>query len=75
MNVSRTCPDCGTEMARGFVPEFTGMGAVAPVWHPGEPKLKHDYVELDSTRAVSITVFRCSTCGLLRRYALDESEE
>jgi hypothetical protein len=72
MSGTRTCPDCGTEMTRGFVPEFTGMGAIAPVWHPGEPKIKHDHVELDPSATIPINVFRCPDCGLLRRYALDE---
>ena len=79
MTVKRTCPDCGTEMVEGFVLEYGTMALAESIWHPGKPKNKnHDPVAIDNTSldyssAIKISVFRCSNCGLLNRYALPES--
>ena len=74
MAVKKQCPDCGTEMTEGFVPEFGTGGLAGPqFWHPGKPKHKHDPrvpEEIDPASIIEISVFRCSNCGLLRRYAL-----
>jgi predicted RNA-binding Zn-ribbon protein involved in translation (DUF1610 family) len=74
-NASKRCPDCGTEMDEGFVPEYGTLGLAPPqFWHPGKPKKKYDSVEVDSAKTIEISVFRCSNCGLLKRYALETSE-
>ena len=66
----KTCPDCETEMTEGF----ETVGPLGPnFWHPGKPKHKYDphvAEELDPSTTIEISVFRCSSCGLLKQYAL-----
>lgn len=81
MSTIPRCPDCETEMEKGFVPDNTFLGALQTVWHPGDPesasssvfgmKLKNrtQTVHVDESGTRKITTYRCPTCGLLRSYA------
>lgn len=81
MSTIPRCPDCETEMEKGFVPDNTFLGALQTVWHPGDPesadrsvfgmKLKNrtQTVHVDESGTRKITTYCCPACGLLRSYA------
>lgn len=71
----QSCPDCGTAMERGFVPDFAYGAITQMVWHRGEPEssrilgMKTGSVKVDKKEFVPITAYRCTGCGVLRFYA------
>lgn len=69
-----TCPDCGSAMEMGFVPDFTWGHAQQMAWHRGEPKPTEllgvkTGVNVSPTQFMPITAYRCSGGGVLRFYA------
>ena len=77
----QVCPDCGTAMEEGFVPDFTYGGIAQMVWHRGEPEsarilgMKTGSVKVDRNEFVPITAYRCTGCGLLRFHAKVPDQE
>lgn len=81
MSTIPRCPDCETEMEKGFVPDNTFLGALQTVWHPGDPESAGDTffgmkvknrtktVHIDESGTRKISTYRCPACGLLRSYA------
>ena len=69
-----TCPDCGTAMEGGFVPDVTYGGYDRAHWHRGEAVPKKFMgipagMAVTGARMIPIRAMRCPTCGLLRLYA------
>ena len=79
MAAPHTCTDCGQELEIGFIPDATHGAVVQSHWHAGEPKKTHFFgikagIKADWSQAVPITAYRCVGCGLLKFYALSESD-
>lgn len=75
----RTCSDCGQELELGFIPDATYGAVVQAHWHAGEPKKASFFglkvgLKADWSQAVPVTAYRCSGCGLLKFYAVSESD-
>jgi hypothetical protein len=70
MNASPTCPDCRTEMERGFVPDHYAT-TIRSHWHPGagDEKTFFGNLKLDSEKMIPIVAYRCPQCGALKLYA------
>lgn len=72
---SRSCPDCGTAMESGYVPDHAHGSVRHLAWYPAEPQNLHilgfktGSLKPDYKRRINITTFRCPDCGLLRFYA------
>ncbi len=79
MNVHK-CPDCGSEMEEGFVPDQGYVTVHQAAWHRGkaEPEISFGLfrsgVRHDKHETVPIIAYRCTTCGLLRFYAQEGDE-
>ena len=77
----QTCPDCGTGMEKGFVPNFFYAAVLQMVWHKGESEpahfmgLKATGIKVDKKEFVPITAYRCTGCGVLRFFAQVPDEE
>jgi len=73
------CPECGSLMEEGFIPDLA-FGAVMQLrWQRGLPKdvkflgLKNG-VTLKSYECEKITARRCTNCGFLKLYAKSTGE-
>ncbi len=70
-----TCPECGSSMEKGFIPDSAhGPSVHKSKWHRGEPgEMKFLGMPLgmktDSEAMYDITAYRCTECGLIRLYA------
>jgi hypothetical protein len=70
-----TCPDCGSAMEEGFIPDCSPGGAIEALWHRGRPAhvlffgFQTSQAKIDMTKVLTITSFRCMKCGLLKSYA------
>ncbi len=70
-----TCPDCGGEMERGFIPDNAYLMVAETYWHKGPPETKKNIfgmasgVRLNLTDMIPISAHRCLKCGLLKLYA------
>ena len=81
MSDEKKCPKCDSDMELGYTTESFSVRVVAHVvvpckWLPGKPNLdQHGAVnqkKTDFSKAVPISMFRCSKCGFLESYATPE---
>jgi len=77
-----TCPDCGSAMEEGFLPDMSYGGHIEGHWHRGraEPYLflglfKRTQPKLDNNKLLTIESFRCTKCGLLKSYAREQHDK
>ena len=82
MSVEVQCPDCGTEMEQGFIPDATQGAVVQTCWHRGTAESKTFLgietgtgIKYDRTNMVPVTACRCTRCGLLKFYAKPKDEK
>jgi hypothetical protein len=73
------CPECGSAMEEGFIPNMGVGGAMQLAWHRGIPEDKkflgmYSGVKLDIMESVKITARRCTKCGFLKLYAKPSGE-
>ena len=77
------CSDCGGELELGFIPDVTYGNVWQSCWHRGDANEKKTFlqklvsgggVNYDEREMIAITVYRCSSCGLLKLYATPASE-
>lgn len=81
MNATPHCPDCEKQMEKGFIFDYTILGALPISWHPDDPvsaggsffgiktKTRTKFVRIEESRIRTIISYRCPECGLLRSYA------
>ena len=83
MENSTSCPDCNAEMEVGFIPDASFMGAWQTCWHRGPAEKASSVldqlksgagIKYDRKEMVAITAHRCTECGFLKFYAVEESE-
>ena len=74
------CPECGSVMEEGFIPDL-GYGQFRQLaWQRGVPEdrkflgLLDNGVKVNLAQLVNITARRCTKCGFLKFYAKLESE-
>jgi hypothetical protein len=72
----RTCPDCGSAMEEGFIPDYSEGGPIEALWHRGRAEqlfffgvFRTTQPKIDKTKLFTITSFCCTKCGLLKSYA------
>ena len=80
MSVELQCPDCGTEMEEGFIPDAFRWMMLQTCWHRGTAESKAFLgsgtgIKLDRTKMLPITACRCTSCGLLKFYAKPKAEK
>ncbi len=81
MSMKLQCPDCGTEMEEGFIPDWTQGGVLQTCWHRGTAESKTFLgmqmggVKYDPTNMMPVTACRCTSCGLLKFYATPKAEK
>jgi len=68
------CPDCGSNMVEGFIPDATYGAVLQAGWHAGKPEESSFFglktgIRYDKEVVMPITTYRCTHCGLLRSYA------
>jgi hypothetical protein len=70
-----TCPECRGAMEEGFIPD-QGFGQIFhSCWHRGVPERLKLFGSLDlgmnleRTKQIKITAWRCNDCGYLKLYA------
>jgi ribosomal protein S27AE len=74
------CPECGSVMEEGFIPDFRPGQFRQLAWQRGTPVdrkllgLFDNGVKVDFEQLVNITARRCTKCGFLKLYAKPESE-
>jgi DNA-directed RNA polymerase subunit RPC12/RpoP len=73
------CPECGSVMEEGFIPDL-GHGQFRQLaWQRGAP-VDRTFLGLDNgvkvnlKELLSITAARCTKCGFLKLYANPDSE-
>jgi DNA-directed RNA polymerase subunit RPC12/RpoP len=65
------CPECGSAMEEGFIPDMTWGGVLPSAWHPGQPQRAWlTGVKYKAEQIVPLTAYRCTKCGLLKLYAI-----
>lgn len=75
MTTPATCADCGGAMERGYVLDHAHMNTtVRARWVQGEPDFGLLSLRTGGKRQIAVRAFRCTGCGLLKQYALDEDE-
>jgi ribosomal protein S27AE len=74
------CPECGSVMEEGFIPDL-GYGQFRQLaWQRGVPEdrkflgLLDNGVKVNLEQLVNITTRRCTKCGFLKFYAKPEGE-
>ena len=68
------CGKCGSGMKEGFLLDFAHNQARVGQWAEGEPEywlLK--ILKLRGRRKLPIRTFRCTKCGFLESYAVEEA--
>lgn len=83
MQETMKCSDCRGDMELGFIPDATYGMVHQAAWHSGDPKAKKGLfeklatgggVKFDTRYMTPITAYRCSQCGLIKLYALRETD-
>lgn len=74
MRMPTACADCGGPLERGYVLDHAHMNnQVRARWVQGEPDVGFwNTLRVRGHRQIAIRAYRCTDCGLLRQYALDE---
>lgn len=68
----RKCAKCGCSMEQGFIPDI-GQGVQLSHWHDGPPEKSFWLGPIrSSTSQIPIGAFRCSECGYLELYAMND---
>ena len=68
--LSPVCPKCGQPMEEGFCPDVERSGILREVWHPGSPQRNFwGGTKIDQEKLLAVSVYRCTRCGYLERYA------
>ena len=82
MSMKLQCPDCGTEMEEGFIPDATHGPVWQTCWHRGTAESKTllgmqtgTGINYDLTNMMPVTACRCTSCGLLKFYAKPKDEK
>ena len=76
MDDKKRCPDCDSEMERGFIPLRGHDGGLQQSqWHRGDPEEGKflgltGFMKINKSLLKPITCFRCTNCGLLKYYAI-----
>jgi predicted RNA-binding Zn-ribbon protein involved in translation (DUF1610 family) len=69
------CPDCGSAMEEGYIPDY-GYGSIKQLtWQPGQPKPAWIFDGIKSPndwQARTIVAYCCTNCGLLKFVALNK---
>lgn len=64
------CLKCKSEMAQGFVADYSMAAALVASWHAGHPKKKLvGHTKGPRSEGLPIGAFRCQKCGFLEFYA------
>jgi hypothetical protein len=78
----QTCPDCGSAMEEGFIPDYSEGGPIEALWHRGTADhmlffgvFKTGLPKIDKSKLLTITSFRCTKCGLLKSYARGQDDK
>jgi hypothetical protein len=77
--IQNACPECGSAMEDGFIPDMTHGFVLQLAWQPGVPEdakflgLKNG-VKINPAASLKITTRRCTNCGFLKLYAKPPSE-
>jgi len=76
----KLCPDCGGQMEAGFVFDRAGGALLVQRWLKGKPEpgwLQSEAVAGYSGKGHEcrlVETFRCDDCGLLKSYAIKETD-
>lgn len=74
MNLPTACADCGGSLIPGFIVD-TGYGMeVVSTWQEGEPNKKwwtFGGITRSGAARIEVTTLRCSSCGVLKDYAVE----
>ena len=70
MNHQKLCPKCQTEMARGFVPDYSRGAILVGNWQDGHPEKSFwSRTKAPLADGIPIAAFRCPSCCFLEFYA------
>jgi hypothetical protein len=71
--IQRRCPKCDGPMEQGFLPDSSYGDWLVSCWYKGPPK-KSFWTRTKGhiSEGIPIGAFRCSICGFLELYALDD---
>ncbi len=68
--MSKSCPKCGRGMEEGVTVDAGHYDVRhAAKWHRGQPVKKWLGMRFDKAGMLTITSWRCTSCGLLENYA------
>jgi hypothetical protein len=73
------CPECGSAMEDGFIPDMAHVQVLQLAWQRGLPEdfkflgMKNG-VKMNPAESLKITTRRCTNCGFLKLYAKPPSE-
>ena len=71
MNNDINCPDCGSEMDKGFLLDHNFTTIFQTYWHKDEPVTnKKGVVKADKKSIIPVISYKCTKCGLLKHYAV-----
>ncbi len=79
-NQQKLCPDCNGQMEVGFVFDRDGGALLVQRWLKGTPELGWMHSEAVAGYSVKgrecrlVQTYRCADCGLLRSYAVKETD-
>jgi hypothetical protein len=73
----KTCPACREEMVEGFILDVAHAGRLVSRWLKGSPEMSSWMgvkmgVKTKGRECRNITAYRCTKCGLLQSYAIEE---
>ena len=68
------CPECGSAMEEGFIPDASYAVVLQSAWQRGRPEIAKIFglsngVKLNKQETVPIAAVRCTKCGFLKLYA------
>ena len=64
------CPECGSAVEIGFIPDRTFGGMMQSGWYPGEPQISWLTEEVKcKDDPVPLIAYRCTKCGRVKLYA------
>lgn len=70
MSASKSCSKCGRRMEEGFLVDAGDHnGPNVGGWHRGKPDKRWWGLKVNKAERLTITSWRCTSCGLLENYA------